>query len=77
MPTDCSMSSRITSVNHVKVCDVTTENAFDLIDEFYDKIKYIKDGNMLNKIKSDFIDRLPSEQEYYKEFEMVFNKCLK
>tara|TARA_A100000172_G_scaffold64412_1_gene43878 strand:- start:163 stop:1143 length:981 start_codon:yes stop_codon:yes gene_type:complete len=47
------------------------------IDEFYDKIKYIKDGNMLNKIKSDFIDRLPSEQEYYKEFEMVFNKCLK
>tara|TARA_B100001059_G_scaffold121297_1_gene121345 strand:- start:1150 stop:2130 length:981 start_codon:yes stop_codon:yes gene_type:complete len=47
------------------------------IDEFYDKIKYIKDGNMLNKIKSDFIDRLPSEQEYYKEFEMVLNKCLK
>ncbi len=47
------------------------------IDEFYDKIKYIKDGNMLNKIKSDFMDRLPSEQEYYKEFEMVFNKCLK
>ena len=47
------------------------------IDEFYDKIKYIKDGNMLNKIKSDFIDRLPSEQEYYKEFETVFNKCLK
>ena len=32
---------------------------------------------MLNKIKSDFIDRLPSEQEYYKEFETVFNKCLK
>ena len=27
--------------------------------------------------KKDFLDRLPTEENYYKEFETVFNKCLK
>ena len=46
-------------------------------EELYDKIKYIKNTNMLDKVKSDFIDKLPSEQEYYQDFEKVINKCLK
>jgi len=48
------------------------------IDEFYDKIKYIiKDGNMLNKIKNDFLDKLPSQEQYYKEFEKILNDYIK
>ena len=47
-------------------------------DEFCDKIKYIiKDGNMLNKIKNDFLDKLPSQEQYYKEFEKILNDYIK
>ena|SRR5210317_1219523 len=47
------------------------------IDEFYDKIKEIKKSDKwLNTIKKDFLNKLPTENEYYKEFESVLNKCL-
>jgi hypothetical protein len=47
-------------------------------DELYDKIKDIKKHDYrLLKVKKDFIDRLPTQGEYYKEFETVFNKCLR
>ena len=47
-------------------------------DDFYDKIREIrKSDERLIKIKKDFVDRLPSELDYYKEFEMILNKRLK
>ena len=47
-------------------------------DELYDKIKDIKKSDYRMIVaKTDFLKRLPSEKDYYKEFETVFNKCLK
>ena len=47
-------------------------------DDFYDKIREIrKSDERLIKIKKDFVDRLPSELEYYKEFEKVLNDRIK
>ena len=47
-------------------------------DELYDKIKDIKKSDYRMVVaKTDFLKRLPSEKDYYKEFETVFNKCLK
>jgi len=47
-------------------------------EEFYDKIIEIrKSDERLIKIKKDFVDRLPSELEYYKEFEKVLNDRIK
>ena len=37
----------------------------------------IQGQDLLDKVKDDFIDKLPSEQEYYQNFEKVINKCLK
>ena len=31
----------------------------------------------LDKIKSDFVKRLPTEEQYYKEFEIILNDCIK
>ena len=46
--------------------------------ELYDKIKDIKKSDYRMVVaKKDFLNRLPSEKDYYKEFETVFNKCLK
>jgi hypothetical protein len=42
------------SKNHVKVCDVTTENAFDLIDEFYDLRGKSFIENRLLLVEKDF-----------------------
>ena len=47
-------------------------------DEFYDKLKEVKNNNKYFKnVQDDFLNKLPSEDEYYKEFEGVLNKCLK
>ena len=47
-------------------------------EELYDKIKDIKKSDYRMIVaKKDFLDRLPTEENYYKEFETVFNKCLK
>jgi hypothetical protein len=48
-------------------------------EEFYVKIEEVKKdhGNRLRRIKKDFLDRLPTELEYYKEFEVIMNKRLK
>ena len=47
-------------------------------EELYDKIRFVKEQNYrLLKVKKDFIDRLPTQGDYYKEFETIFNKCLK
>ena len=47
-------------------------------EELYDKIKDIKKSDYRMIVaKKDFLDRLPTEVNYYKEFETVFNKCLK
>ena len=47
-------------------------------EELYDKIRFVKEQDYrLLKVKKDFIDRLPTQGDYYKEFETVFNKCLK
>jgi hypothetical protein len=32
---------------------------------------------MLNKIKNDFLDKLPSQEQYYKEFEKILNDYIK
>ena len=32
---------------------------------------------MARRKKKDFLDRLPTELEYYKEFEVIMNKRLK
>ena len=46
-------------------------------DDFYDKIEEVKkDRKYFEKVQNDFLNRLPSEDEYYKEFEGVLNKCL-
>ena len=46
-------------------------------DELCDKIREVKKSDKwLNKIKQDLLNKLPSENEYYKEFESVLNKCL-
>ena len=46
-------------------------------DDFYDKIGEVKkDRKYFEKVQNDFLNRLPSEDEYYKEFEGVLNKCL-
>ena len=47
-------------------------------DEFYDKIGVVKkDRKYFEKVQNDFLNKLPSEDEYYKEFEGVLNKCFK
>ena len=47
-------------------------------EELYDKIEYIKkEDDKLLKVKNDFLNRLPTQGEYYKEFETIFNKCLR
>jgi len=48
-------------------------------EEFYVKIEEVKKdgGNRLRRIKKDFLERLPTELEYYKEFEVILNKRLK
>ena len=47
------------------------------IGEFYDKLKEVKNNNQYFKfVQDDFLNKLPSEDEYYKEFEGILNKCL-
>ena len=46
-------------------------------EDFYDKIVEVKkDKRYFEKVQDDFLNKLPSEDEYYKEFEIVLNKCL-
>jgi len=40
--------------NHVKVCDVTTQNAFDIIDEYYDLRGKSFIENRLLLVENDF-----------------------
>jgi hypothetical protein len=48
------------------------------IEDFYDKIAEVKKSDMwLNKIKKKFLDKLPTEKQYYEEFEKRLNDCLK
>ena len=48
------------------------------IKDFYDKIAEVKKSDMwLNKIKKKFLDKLPTEKQYYEEFEKRLNDCLK
>ena len=48
------------------------------IDEFYDKIEEMKKSDMwLNKIKKNLLDKLPTEEQYYKDFESVLNDRIK
>ena len=48
------------------------------VDELYDKIAEVKKSSKwLDKIKTDFMNRLPTEEQYYKEFEVVLNDCIK
>ena len=47
-------------------------------EDFYDRIKEVKLNNKLfDKVRNDFLKKLPTEDEYYKEFEGVLNKCFK
>ena len=47
-------------------------------EELYDKIQYIRKSDYkMTVTKKDFLNRLPTQGEYYKEFEAIFNKCLK
>ena len=47
-------------------------------DELYDKIREVKKSDKwLYKIKNDFLKRLPTEEEYYKEFEVILNDRIK
>ncbi len=44
-------------------------------DEFYDKLKIVKrDRKYFKKVQDDFLNKIPQEDEYYKEFERVLNK---
>ena len=48
------------------------------VDELYDKIAEVKESSKwLDKIKTDFLKRLPTEEQYYKEFEIILNDCIK
>ena len=48
------------------------------IQEFYDKIVEVRKSDYwLNKIKEKFIEKVPTEKEYYIEFENRLNDCLK
>ena len=48
------------------------------IKDFYDKIEVVKKSDMwLNKIKEKFIYKLPTEKQYYEEFEKRLNDCIK
>ena len=48
------------------------------IDDLYSKIEEVKESsNRLDKIKTDFVKRLPTEEQYYKEFEIILNDCIK
>ena len=48
------------------------------IQEFYDKIVEVRKSDYwLNKIKEKFIKKVPTEKEYYIEFENRLNDCLK
>jgi hypothetical protein len=48
------------------------------VDELYDKIAEVKESSKwLDKIKTDFLKRLPTEEQYYKEFEVILNDCIK
>ena len=47
------------------------------IKDIYDKIEEVKKSDMwLNKIKEKFIDKLPTEKQYYEEFEKRLNDCI-
>jgi len=66
--------------NYDKDCKLVTDDwqRCFTIKDVYDKIQEIKESNeWLDKIKKHFTDRLPSEENYYKEFETIFNKCLR
>ena len=49
------------------------------IGDVYDKIKEVKtdSGNRLRKIKKNFLEKLPTKEQYYKEFEVKLNDCTK
>jgi hypothetical protein len=48
------------------------------IKDFYDKIEEVKKSDIwLNKIKEKFTDKLPTEKQYYEEFEKRLNDCIK
>ena len=48
------------------------------IQEFYDKIVEVKKSDYwLNKIKEKFIKKVPTEKQYYIEFENRINDCIK
>ena len=47
-------------------------------DDLYDKIREVKKSSKwLDKIKKDFLKRLPTEEQYYKEFETILNDRIK
>ena len=47
-------------------------------DEFYDKIAEVrKSDKWLKKIKNNLLDKLPSEKQYYEDFESILNDRIK
>ena len=47
-------------------------------DEFYDKIAEVrKSDKWLKKIKNNLLDKLPSEKQYYEDFENILNDRIK
>ena len=47
-------------------------------DEFYDKIIEVrKSDKWLKKIKNNLLDKLPSEKQYYEDFESILNDRIK
>ena len=47
-------------------------------DEFYDKIAEVrKSDRWLKKIKNNLLDKLPSEKQYYEDFESILNDRIK
>ena len=54
------------------------KNFSELIDEFYDKIAEVrKSDRWLKKIKNNLLDKLPSEKQYYEDFESILNDRIK
>jgi len=48
------------------------------IKDIYDKIEEVKKSDMwLKKIKQNLIDKLPTEKQYYEEFEKILNDRIK
>ncbi len=61
--------------NNILVAD-TFQRVFTK-DELCDKIKEVKKSDKwLKKIKSDFLNKLPTEKEYYKEFDKILNASI-